>query len=69
MLRMRYNHFLSIRLGRRQVHFEVSVSVEFHMMRLTSVYSVIVGLILHCGVKNWCCVVKKDQRKIKGITL
>ena len=38
--------------GRRQVHSEVSVSVEFHVMRLTSVYSVIVGLILHCGVKK-----------------
>ena len=37
-----------------------------------SVYSIIVGLKI--GVvglkidKNWCCGVKEDQRKIKGIT-
>ena len=52
----------SVPPGRCQVHSKISISVEFHIMRLMSVYSVIVGLILHCGVK-------KDQRKIKGITL
>ena len=40
----------------------VSVSVEFHITRLISVYSVIVGLNLHYGVKKWCCEVKKEQR-------
>ena len=44
----------------------VSLSVEFHIMRLMSVYSVIVGLNLHCGVKKIGVVglkrSKKDQR-------
>ena len=50
------------------VHSEVSVSVEFHIMRFMSVYSVIVRLNLLCGIKNWYCGVKKDKRKVKGIT-
>ena len=33
-------------------HPGISVSVEFHIMRLISVYSVIVGLDLHCGFKK-----------------
>ena len=47
-------------------HSGVSVPVEFLIMRLISVYSVIVGLNLHCGVKKIGVVglkrSKKDQR-------
>ena len=43
-----------------------SIYVEFHIMRLISVYSFIVGLNLHCGVKKVGVVglkrSKKDQR-------
>ena len=35
-----------------RLHFEVSLSVEFHIMRLVSVHSVILGLNLLCGVKK-----------------
>ena len=55
--------------SRRPVHSEVKVSVEYHIMRLIAIYSVIVGLNLLCGVKkNGVVGLKKDQRKIKGIT-
>ena len=44
----------------------ISVSVEFHIMRLISVSSIIVGLHLHCEVKKIGVVglkrSKKDQR-------
>ena len=47
-------------------HPGVSASVEFHIMRLISVYSLIVGLNLHCGGKKIGVVrlkrSKKDQR-------
>ena len=56
MLRMSYSdHFLSVSVctsGQMPSTFSVNVSVEFHIMWLTSVYSVIVGLILYFGVKK-----------------
>ena len=56
-----------ISLDRRQVHSKASVSVEFHIMRLTSVYSIIAGVILHCGVKKMGIVVlKKIKERSKG---
>ena len=53
----------SVHLGRRQVHSEVSISVEFHIMRFMSVYSLIVGLNLHCGVNKICVVGLKRSKK------
>ena len=50
--------------GRHQLRSEVSVSVEFHIMRLTFVYSVIVGKFCIMGLKNWYCGVKKIKRII-----
>ena len=59
-------HLSVVHPGRCQVHSEVSISVEFHIMRFMSVYSIIVGLNLHCGVKRIGVVglkgSKQDQR-------
>ena len=47
-------------------HPGVSIFVEFHILRAISVYSIIMGLNLHCGVKKIGVVglkrSKKDQR-------
>ena len=43
----------------------VSVSVEFHIMRLIFVYSVILGLNLHCGVKKIGVVEFKRSKEIQ----
>ena len=57
----------SIHPGRCPVHSEVSFSVEFDSMRFMSVYSVIVGLNLLCGVnKMMLWGYKKIKERSKG---